>query len=236
MATDRLHRLLYLRHLHYLAKADFQVNKMRSDWHERTEQSKNSKPLYRYRLKKGAWVAGVFNGEEDMGLGPAWRKRLLFILLSIYATPIYLYLTLARPLKEQLAAMSPDEEILPLPLRIKRKKAAFASAALFILPCTGIVILASLSPSEDKTIGGLRAPKIGETMFVGRTNCDKAVKNILLDPGSYEQISTQIVDVKTGEGWVAQVDFRSRNRLGAYGTGTAYCVFDGQQYRALLQE
>jgi len=200
------------------------------------ERSKNKKPLYRYRLKKGAWVAGVFNGEEDMGLGPAWRKRLLFFLFSAYAAPIYLYLALARPLKEQLAAMSPGEENLPLPIRRKRKRAAFATAALLILPWALIAILASLSPSPEPDIGGLRAPKVGETKYIGRSNCDRAVKVLLRDPDSFERIATQIVDVKAGEGWVAQVDFRSRNGFGGYGTGTAYCVFDGHQYRALLQE
>jgi hypothetical protein len=127
--------------------------------------------------------------------------------------------------------------------------------ALVTLACTvvgGGALMAALSAwfiygpgassSGDKTqspstsIGGLRAPEIGETMFVGKTNCDKAVKNILRDPGSYEHISAQIVDVKPGEGWVAQVDFRARNGFGGNDSGTAYCVFDGRQYRALLDE
>lgn len=209
---------------------------MRSDWRERMEQSKNKKPEYRYRLKKGAWVAGVFNGEEDMGLGPAWRKRILFFLFSAYAAPVYLYLALARPLKERLGVMSSSEETLSLLIRTKRKKAALATTALLMLPWAVIAILVSLSPSLEPDIDGLRAPKLGETKYIGRSNCDRAVKVLVRDPDSFERIATQIVDVKAGEGWVAQVDFRSRNGFGGNETGKAFCVFDGKQYRALLQE
>jgi len=83
---------------------------------------------------------------------------------------------------------------------------------------------------------GSRLPEVGSTTFIGRTNCDRAVKAILRDPGSYERISAQVVDVKPGEGWAAQVDFRSRNGFGGYDQGIAYCVFNGSQYRALIDE
>lgn len=83
---------------------------------------------------------------------------------------------------------------------------------------------------------GSRLPKVGETMFIGRGNCDRAVKELLSDPDSYQRISSQIVDVKPGVGWAAQVDFRARNGFGGYRTGTAYCGFDGSQYRALMEE
>jgi hypothetical protein len=83
---------------------------------------------------------------------------------------------------------------------------------------------------------GSRLPEVGSTTFIGRTNCDRAVKAILRDPGSYERISAQIVDVKPGEGWAAQIDFRSRNGFGGYDQGTAYCVFNGSEYRALIDE
>lgn len=83
---------------------------------------------------------------------------------------------------------------------------------------------------------GSRLPEIGSTTFIGRGNCDRAVKAVLRDPDSYQRIGAQIVDVKAGEGWVAQVDFRSRNGFGGYGQGTAYCLFNGSKYRALIDE
>ena len=99
------------------------------------------------------------------------------------------------------------------------------------------VIFSPTSESPDSsTIGGMRAPKVGETQYIGRGNCDRAVKQLLRDPDSFQRIATQIVDVKAGEGWVAQVNFRSRNGFGGYGEGTAYCVFNGTSYRALLDE
>ena len=100
----------------------------------------------------------------------------------------------------------------------------------------GLVVSGTAGSGSDGPIGGLKAPKVGETEFVGRSNCDRAVKQLLRDPGSYERIDAQIVDVKAGEGWVARMDFRSRNGLGGYANGTAYCVFNGKIYRALIDE
>lgn len=104
---------------------------------------------------------------------------------------------------------------------------------------TGISVLVTvlavmLGSKPEPDIGGLRAPKVGETQYIGRGNCDRAVKQLLRDPDSFQRIATQIVDVKAGEGWVAQVDFRSRNGFGGYGTATAFCVFNGSSYRALI--
>jgi len=108
-------------------------------------------------------------------------------------------------------------------------------AALFaVLPFLPKPVDGGGSTAGNSSIGGLRAPKVGETMFVGRGNCDAAVKAILRDPTSYERIDAQIVDMKAGEGWVARMDFRSRNGFGGLSEGTAYCVFDGRQYRALF--
>lgn len=105
----------------------------------------------------------------------------------------------------------------------------------FVAGVGALVVGLYLRTAEPPTdIGGRKAPQIGETMFVGRGSCDNAVKLLLRDPGSFQRISTQIVDVKRGEGWVARVDFRSRNGFGGYGTDTAYCVFDGRSYRALF--
>ena len=98
------------------------------------------------------------------------------------------------------------------------------------------VLAVMLGPETEPDIGGLRPPKVGETQYIGRGNCDRAVKQLLRDPDSFQRIATQIVDVKAGEGWVAQVNFRSRNGFGGYGEGTAYCVFNGTSYRALLDE
>jgi hypothetical protein len=94
----------------------------------------------------------------------------------------------------------------------------------------------SAASSSTSAADGSRLPEVGSTTFIGRTNCDRAVKAILRDPGSYERISAQIVDVKPGAGWAAQVDFRSRNGFGGYDQGTAYCVFNGSEYRALMEE
>lgn len=97
-----------------------------------------------------------------------------------------------------------------------------------------VVGLFNRVPEPSTDIGGRKAPQVGETMYVGRGSCDNAVKLLLRDPGSFERIATQIVDVKRGEGWVARVDFRSRNGFGGYDTATAFCVFDGRSYRALF--
>lgn len=112
-----------------------------------------------------------------------------------------------------------------------------ALGALFaVLPFLPKPVDGTGAPSVDSQIGGMSAPKVGETMFIGRGNCDRAVKAILRDPDSYQRIGQQIIDVKPGEGWVAQVDFRSRNGFGGYAEGTAYCVFNGSEYRALFDD
>lgn len=119
------------------------------------------------------------------------------------------------------------------------KEVAFTIGGLAVaFTGLGVVVMVANRFSGDSLpssqIGGFRAPVVGATQFVGKTNCDKAVRLQLRDPDSYQNISSQIVDVKAGEGWVAQVEFRSRNGFGGYGEGNAYCVFDGKQYRALL--
>lgn len=76
---------------------------------------------------------------------------------------------------------------------------------------------------------------IGDTQYMGARNCDKAIKQQLSDPDSFQRISTQIVDVKPGSGWVAQTTFRARNGLGGYAEAAADCLFDGNSYRALLR-
>ncbi len=96
--------------------------------------------------------------------------------------------------------------------------------------------VSSASPPDNLNIGGLRAPEVGETQCVGRGNCDRAVKALLRDPASFQRITTQIIDVKLGEGWVARVDYRARNGFNGYASGSAYCLFNGTSCRALLEE
>jgi hypothetical protein len=119
------------------------------------------------------------------------------------------------------------------------KRIGFTFAGLFAGSLALVVFVNILnrfggSSQANTRIGGFRAPDVGETQFVGKSNCDKAVRGQLRDPDSYQNISSQIVDVKAGAGWVAQVGFRARNGFGGYQEGAAYCVFDGKQYRALL--
>lgn len=210
---------------------------MRSDWQERMKQSQGREFKFRYRVKEGAWVAGVFMGEQDQGLGPAWKKRLAFLILTVYGIPLYLYFALARPLKNEVSSLPDGLSIDGQPLKKKRQVAAYVSVGVAATPFIALVILASMYQSVGNSrIGGLRAPKIGATSFVGQSNCDEAVKRVLLDPESYERVSSEIVDVKSGEGWAAEISFRSRNGFGGYGSGTAFCAFDGSQYRALINE
>lgn len=79
-------------------------------------------------------------------------------------------------------------------------------------------------------------PRIGDTRYMGASNCDKAIKTQLSDPDSFQRIATQIVDVKPGSGWVAETSFRSRNGFGGYVEATATCVFDGTSYRAIVMQ
>jgi hypothetical protein len=88
--------------------------------------------------------------------------------------------------------------------------------------------LESGSSSTDATIG--------DTHYMGASNCDKAIKTQLTDPDSYQRIATQIVDVKPGTGWVARTAFRSRNGFGGYREATADCLFDGNSYRAIVMQ
>ena len=90
------------------------------------------------------------------------------------------------------------------------------------------------SSGQSSTIQESMGVKVGERMYMGATNCDKAIKNQLRDPDSYQRIETQIVDVKNGEGWVAETQFRARNGFNGYQASTAQCLFDGREYRALI--
>jgi hypothetical protein len=215
-----------------------------SDCHEKTTDSQsNSEALnaegYPYRVKEGAWLAGVCKGWEDMGRGKAWKYRLLFLVLTVYGAPVYAYFALARPLKSNLFTQSRGMSHFVQSIKSRRRKAALFTAAAAISPFVAVSILVAYeAPSIDSggRIGGMRAPKVGDTQYIGRGSCDQAVKVLLRDPSSFERITTQIIDVKAGEGWVAQVDFRARNGFGGYDTGSAFCVFDGSSYRALLNE
>lgn len=78
--------------------------------------------------------------------------------------------------------------------------------------------------------------QVGQSSYIGRSNCDKAIRQVLSDPDSFERRGTQIIDVKEGEGWVAETRFSARNAYGGRIRGTAHCLFDGSSYRALLVE
>jgi len=104
-------------------------------------------------------------------------------------------------------------------------------------PFFGLALILSFIESkipQNSAQQGSMGVKVGERMYVGATNCDKAIKNQLTDPGSYQRIETQIIDVKHGEGWVAETQFRARNGLDGYQVSTAQCLFDGREYRALI--
>jgi hypothetical protein len=77
---------------------------------------------------------------------------------------------------------------------------------------------------------------VGQQDYIGRGNCDQAIKKVLLDPESFQRDGSEIVDVKRGEGWVARTTFRSRNGFGGYEQGSSLCVFDGKSYRALMEK
>jgi hypothetical protein len=99
-----------------------------------------------------------------------------------------------------------------------------------------LIITAIMEPGGDRPDRDVGSVSVGETQFMGRRNCDRAIQGQLRDPSSYERISAQIVDVKPGAGWVAEVQFRARNGFGGYGVATAQCLHDGASYRALLSE
>jgi len=85
------------------------------------------------------------------------------------------------------------------------------------------------SSSQSSIQQGSIGVKVGERMYVGASNCDKAIKNQLTNPGSYQRINTQIIDVKSGKGWVAETHFRARNGFDGYQESTAQCLFDGKK-------
>lgn len=95
-----------------------------------------------------------------------------------------------------------------------------------------VVGLYNRAPEPSSSIGGLKAPEVGETMFIGRANCDRAVKKLLRDPGSYQRDFIQIVQVVPGKGWAARVDYRARNGFGGYSSGSALCLHNGTVYAA----
>jgi phage shock protein PspC (stress-responsive transcriptional regulator) len=185
-----------------------------------------------YREKQGAWVAGVCRGLEESGRGSVIVYRLLFVLFTSLGLMVYAYLALTLPTKQ------PDGVGLAnLDSNLGTNKAIRAVAIIFgSISCLGLILalvgtrLEGGSPSG----GEYSRVKVGEKMYIGKSNCDKAIKNHLTDPGSYERIDTQIIDVKAGEGWVAETHFRARNGFGGYQESSAQCLFDGREYRALL--
>ena len=107
------------------------------------------------------------------------------------------------------------------------------------LGCLGAVFsiaIASMSTSSTKSGSTDTDATIGDTNYMGASNCDKAIKTQLTDPDSYQRIATQIIDVKPGSGWVAETSFRSRNGFGGYVQATAHCLFDGDSYRAIVMQ
>jgi hypothetical protein len=98
---------------------------------------------------------------------------------------------------------------------------------------TGLILW--FDPSS-RNAGSSTDATIGDTHYMGASNCDKAIKTQLTDPDSYQRIATQIVDVKPGTGWVARTAFRSRNGFGGYVEATADCVFDGNSYSAIVMQ
>ena len=90
--------------------------------------------------------------------------------------------------------------------------------------------------TESGSASSLIDATVGDTKYMGRGNCDRAIKTQLSDPDSFQRIATQIVDVKPGSGWVAETSFRSRNGFGGYVEATATCVFDGTSYRAIVMQ
>lgn len=106
----------------------------------------------------------------------------------------------------------------------------------FVAGLGALVVGAYRNGNSPSSIGGINAPQVGETMFVGRSNCDRAVKRLLRDPDSYRREFVQIVSVEPGVSWTARVDYRARNGFGGYDTGSALCVHNGSDYVATPAE
>ena len=107
----------------------------------------------------------------------------------------------------------------------------------FVVISIGVLIF--FSPRWTKLLPSFEGSgrvKPGATHYVGARNCDKAIQLQLSSPSSFQRISTQIVEVEAGGGWVARTSFRARNGFGGFVEGTADCIFDGNSYRAVVMQ
>lgn len=129
-------------------------------------------------------------------------------------------------------------------LQIKKIIFKFLKIYLWILVIGGGIgggivlaafLMGQLGGKQSGDTQGLGGVQVGEQNFIGRANCDRAIKKNLLDPDSYQRDGAEIIEAKP-EAWVARTWFRSRNGFGGYAQASALCVFDGKTYEAMVEQ
>lgn len=99
------------------------------------------------------------------------------------------------------------------------------------LALAGAFFLASCSTKN----GNLNENTVGQPLVMGRTGCERTLKQLLRDPNSLEE-GEYVITQASPKNWTARMAFRSRNGFGGMSSGVASCTFDGTQYQIQILE
>ena len=95
-----------------------------------------------------------------------------------------------------------------------------------ILKSVGALFLLSIVATS---FGGNDTSSTSASQEVGPYSCGRAIKQLLRDPGSYQQVS-----LTQGQPGEAVMAFRAKNGFGGYAEGTAVCSRSGEVTTAKL--
>lgn len=77
--------------------------------------------------------------------------------------------------------------------------------------------------------------EVGQELTMGRTGCERTLKEQLRDPESLQK-DEYLVTEASPTSWTASLSFRAKNGFGGMNPGRAVCSFDGTMYRVVMVE
>lgn len=101
--------------------------------------------------------------------------------------------------------------------------AAFIAAALLLTACGS-------SEPKSKNLDG---NEVGAELMMGRSTCERTLKDLLRDPGSLER-GEYVITAASPTSWTASMKFGARNGFGGMNQMAAVCSSDGTRYTVQL--
>lgn len=120
--------------------------------------------------------------------------------------------------------------------RSSRKPPGCLMMVLSLRPMNRLMVVMALGVLAGCSAqsSNLNGNEVGKPLEMGRTGCERALKQQLRDPNSLEE-AKYVITAASPTNWTAQMDFRSRNGFGGMVPGTATCTFNGTVYRAVIK-